>query len=585
MVYRIFSIGWLCIASTACILAQSGWTKVTDTTASLNQLIKIKSPGKYKGASWVDVNNDGLPDLFANPNKLFINKGNLIFEEKVTAINPSPRQLAGGNSWADVDNDGDLDVVIAQNPSGLYLNDGKGNFLNGSSRLENIFDYAAWGATMADINNDGRLDIVFAHAVGFHGTARRYPARLYIQGVDSTFKMKTGFFFTDSLRPYTVPYFHDYDMDGDMDLFIASGPGGSPGFDFHYNNKINGKIPSLDSLIQMKDEIWAREKQDGQCYNFIDYDNDGDLDLCISNYGGAGQAPTRFYENNGNGTYSSKTFGFTTALPRLSNGWGDYDNDGDLDVITTSDFGATRYYQNNGDKTFTAITTGVTAPAGASGMSAGDIDNDGDLDVYLYGDTTSISLFLNTSLAVNNHFASFTLKGMISNKSAIGATVRLKATINSIPTWLIRQVTSQNTFQGQHDLRVHFGLKEATKIDSLIILWPSGIKEYYTNLPADRVGVSLIEGMGTLVTSNKSLPVPALHFNIHPNPTRGSIFISGAQISNMKLSIFNSAGTLVLKEEITSDRHSIDTSMLQSGTYLLFLNGKNKIGIEKLVKH
>ena len=246
MVYRIFSIAWICLASSSCILAQSGWTKVTDTTVSLNQLIKIKSPGKYKGTSWVDVNNDGLLDLFAIPNKLFINKGNLIFEEKITAINPTPRQLAGGNSWADIDNDGDLDVVIAQNPCGLYINDGKGNFLNASARLENIADYAAWAAAVADVNNDGRLDIVFAHAVGFHGTiAKRYPARLYIQAADSTFKMKTGFFFTDSLRPYTVPYFHDYDIDGDMDLFIASGPGGSPGFDFHYINKINGKIPSL----------------------------------------------------------------------------------------------------------------------------------------------------------------------------------------------------------------------------------------------------------------------------------------------------------------------------------------------------
>ena len=584
MVFRIWVIVWIGMISRVQIVGQSGWTKVTDTTVSLNQLIKIKSPGKYKGASWVDVNNDGLPDLFAIPNKLFINKGNLNFEERITAINPSPRQLAGGNSWADIDNDGDLDVVIAQNPSGLYLNDGKGNFINASARLENIADYAAWGAAMADINNDGRMDIVFAQALGFHGTARRYPARLYIQGADSTFKMKTGFFFTDSLRPYTVPYFHDYDIDGDMDLFIASGPGGSPGFDFHYTNKVNGKMPSLDSLIQMKDEIWAKEKQDGQCYNFIDYDNDGDLDLCLTNYGGAGQAPTRFYENNGNGTYTSRTFGFTTALPRLSNGWGDYDNDGDLDVITTSDFGATRYYQNNGDKTFTAITTGVTAPAGASGMSAGDIDNDGDLDVYLYGDTTSISLFLNTSLAANNHFASFNLKGMISNKSAVGATVRLKATINSTPTWLIRQVNAQNTFQGQHDLRVHFGLKEATKIDSLIIQWPSGIKEYYTNKTVNNVGETMIEGMGTLVTSNKFDQLSRIQLLLHPNPAQGRMYLNGSDLKGMRLSVFNSAGMLVLKEEIKSMRHTIDTSNLLRGNYILYVQGKNKVGIEKFIK-
>src|SRR5262249_15618062 len=135
----------------------------------------------------------------------------------------------------------------------------------------------------------------------------------------------------DSLAPYTIPTWSDYDLDGDMDLFIGSGPAQvAPLPDFNYKNllKETGSF-SLERLTSFPFKV----PQDGQTYNFIDYDNDGDLDICLTNYS---QAPSRFYLNSDTG-YVSLTTPFTTTIGHLSNCWGDIDNDGFLDVLIATD--------------------------------------------------------------------------------------------------------------------------------------------------------------------------------------------------------------------------------------------------------
>ena len=151
-----------------------------------------------------------------------------------------------------------------------------------------------------------------------------------------------------------------------------------------------------------------------------------------------------------------------TAQQRM----GDVNNDGYLDVLMTEDGNAAiKYYRNNGDGTFAAAQTAGTAGANVCGVAFADYDNDGDLDFYTNGATTGRALFRNDDLAGTRNWAQFTLEGVQSNRSAIGALLRLKTAAG----WQIREVSAHNSFQGQNDLRQHFGLNNASQIDSLVV--------------------------------------------------------------------------------------------------------------------
>jgi hypothetical protein len=442
-------------------LAQEQFSAVADDK---NPVTRTKSPGFYKGAAWVDIDNDGDTDLFVAPASLFRNEGNGLFTPIADPFAFKPLQPPGGASWADVDNDGFIDCIISQNPSGIYLGNGDGSFRNVSSQIQGFDSFASWGCAFGNWNNDAFPDFIFAHARGFH-KGPMSPSKLYLNS-SAALKPKniTGLVLTDSLKPYTVPYWSDFDLDGDMDLFVASGPGGKPGPDFCYRNM---KVESgKDELKPMTRELFATQLQDGQCYNFIDFDNDRDLDLCLTNYGGAS---SRFYRND-HGTFNEQAVAFATKSNNLSNNWGDFDNDGDLDLVITSDTARTRYFKNNGNGTF---AKGVKiGKAGGAGVSNGDYDNDGDLDFYVNGIDSARALYNNNASTNGNAWINIKCIGVGSGKSALGTQVTVKATINGKPVWQMREINAQNSFMSQNDLRVHFGLGDARTVESLVIKYP-----------------------------------------------------------------------------------------------------------------
>lgn len=556
-------------------VAQGGWTKIT---SSSNPITTFTSNGYYKGAAWVDINNDSLIDLFAMPNFVFLNNGAGSFTQLTGLnINPSPIQNPGGCSWGDINNDGYIDFITAQNPTELYINNGNSTFQNYSSSIPGLNGFASWGCALADINNDNKLDLLFAQAYGFHGSATPYPSKLFYQNTSGfSFTPITGYLFTDSLKPYTVPYFHDYDMDGDMDLFIATGPGGSAGPDYCYKNM---KIETgIDTLYRMSIEPWITQLQDGQCYNSIDSDNDGDFDLCLTNYNGAA---SRFYVNNG-GTYNQVTTPFSTTGHKLSNCWGDYDNDGDIDVLIAADNSALNYYKNMGSNNFVLQAPSINVSSGSSSIVNCDYDNDGDLDVFVHGFGNARSLWRNDTLAGNRHWINLKLIGTISNKSAIGAIVKLKATIMGSPTWQIRQITAQNTFQSQNDLRVHFGLSDATVIDTVFIFWPSGIKEFYSNLNSNQF-ISIIEGDGSMV-GIKSNDRDIDGISIFPNPSSETVKVKLPDNHLLKtIKLYDQSHSVLFVDQVKSDFIEIPTRNLKPGLYFILAEyGLNRF-LKKLI--
>ncbi len=549
---------------------------------------EVSLSGAYRGCAWVDIDNDHDLDL-SLLGYLFRNDGNDQFTQ-VSGFGTATDGL-GSVGWADYENDGDLDCLYgARSGTRIYQNDGNGNFTSVPVDPNNAL--ITWSGQWANYNNDPYPDVIVTVAVNFAGLTS--PNYFYVGNADGSFTAIDTFDFVNQTAPYTVSYWTDFDEDGDSDLFIASGPGGGPGPDYIYRNDLveNG----VPGLTRITGEPYTPNNQDGQCYNFVDYDLDGDLDLYLTNYSGA---PNRFYENQ-EGTYVSINNELVFAGSSLANAWGDFDNDGYQDVILTADnLNITGYYHNNGDGTFTRLShmfkdnfniSGQTV----SGVTIGDSDNDGDLDLFANGSAGARGLFKN-KLDNDNHWINFTLSGNPSNQAALGAIVKVKATINDQEVWLHREISSQNSFMAQNSLRVHFGLGATDNIDSIRINWPSGNVEHFTDVAPDRF-YSITEGSQTVVdlmlTSGTDGPVIAQEglFEVTRNPvTDGNLQLQFHQLAtndSVLLQLYSMDGALVLSQKVSLISHQPmqwQIGTLPPGTYTVKATAEGRMSSKKIV--
>ncbi|MEO8209602.1 MAG: CRTAC1 family protein, partial [bacterium] len=529
------------------------FVKITDTN---NPIVTETLSGTYIGTSWTDIDNDGKLDLYINRKAVYKNLGDGNFIKLETAMGNQSPNLS--NTWADYNNDGFIDCFVAatgDSNSFLYKNEGNGIF--NKIRTGIIGDSSfntGWGCAWGDYDNDGFTDLVIAAANNFG--AVNHPNRLYHNSGDGTFTRVNVAGLTDTLGPFTVPTWSDYDQDGDIDLFIGCGPGGSTSQDYLYKNLLTES--GTASLVRLNLPPLSTDLHDGQVWNLIDYDNDGDLDAFVTNY--ANSVPNNLYKNNGDGTYVKMTAAQVGTIVSdfgmfLTNLWGDFDNDGDLDCFVTRESGTSLYYSNDGDGTFTRIDNlAVTINSGNNyGATAGDYDNNGSLDLFVAGTTNTKGLFRN-DLTNGNKWINIKCNGAGpsnsgSNKSAIGARLKAKATINGVPTWQYRDVLAQNSFNSMNMLNVHFGFGNATIIDSLIIIWPRGLREVATNISLNSF-YNANEGQGIISgISNFSNKVPdgfKLYQN-YPNPFNPNTVISYQLTigSYTKLRVYNILGDLV----------------------------------------
>ncbi len=456
--------------------------------------------GGASGASWVDFDNDGDLDLFTvgaptNPpplppqrRVLYRNDGNDTFTSVAIDTFANEQGLPIGNSWGDYDNDGDLDVFIAGNPSVLYRNEGNANFTKITTGDIGMLDSRGWSPAWGDIDQDGNLDLFITHPAGFTGNPATSNHLFLNDGPpDYMFTKTLNSAAVRGFAPYTNASWSDFDQDGDLDLSVGAGPAnGTVAPDFFYRNMLR-ETGTID-LQRITEGTFATDARDGQTVNWIDYDNDGDLDVYITNWGGTlGGLPNDLYRNDG-ATFTKITEGeiVTDSDVSLANVWGDFDNDGDLDAFVANN-GLNRYYQNNGDGTFTRVNNILRSVGINWGATAGDYDNDGDLDLFIpvLLANQPHGLFRNDT-ANGNHWLKIKCVGTASNRAAIGAKIRVRATINGKPVGQMREISSQNSFMGHNSLDVHFGLGDATIVESLIIEWPSGLTEGFTNVAVDQ---------------------------------------------------------------------------------------------------
>lgn len=586
------------VVFTAVEVRPQAFTKIT--TGSI-----VNDGAASRGVVWLDFDGDSDLDLFVTngkeggePNFLYRNNGNGTFEK----ISDNPlvqlRQPWDGASLGDADNDGDPDVfVVAWYDSNnvFYQNNGNGTFtaanIGSPSSDRGYSETCSWG----DYDNDGKLDLYVSNSGSPSIGAKRNF--LYRNTGSSFVRIDTGVVATEQFYSRGVSWV-DYDDDGDIDLFVTNERNQA-------NNLYKNMLKELGSAFFTKITAGAlvTDIASSLSASWADYDNDGDLDVFVANGWPSGQHDN-LYQNNGNGTFSKVTTGdpVNDGQFSLSSGWADFDNDGDLDLFVTTAFSAAAaknlLYKNmlmeTGTATLQKVTTGdVVNDTGYSyGFSWGDYDKDGDLDLFVaktYNENENNVLYRNDN-SNGNHWILLNCLGTVSNRTAIGTKVRVKATINGTPVWQLRVVEGQSGYCGQN-LQLHFGLGNAITIDSIIVQWPSGPVEYHTNVSVDRIA-NVVEGGGlsSLGGLNREPLGEFLLGQNYPNPFNPITIVPFvlANSAMTALRVFDATGREVatLVSGMKSAGHHVvawDATGIASGVYYYALQSGARREIRKMV--
>ncbi|WP_456428922.1 FG-GAP-like repeat-containing protein [Rhodocaloribacter sp.] len=545
------------------------------------------SVSSYSGAAWIDYDGDGDLDLFINNDLLFRNEGGDAFAKVETEIGAvQPTALGNGQTWADYDNDGDLDVYVCSVTSFLYRNEGGGAFTRiTDGEMGAGTANRGWSCAWADYDNDGFVDLAVTYPDGFVDGSRSTNHLFRNDGPPAfTFSRILTGPIVSGFATYTVGTWSDFDQDGDVDYFIGAGPvSGTTAPDYLYRNLLTESGEA--TFERITEGIIATEPQDGQVWTWVDYDNDGDLDAFLTNWGlfVDGGMPNRLYRND-DGVFTKVTSGPVVEDNDVSISpvWGDFDNDGDLDLFVTNDSGRPdRYYRNDGDGTFTSVENEATRTQTSRGASAGDYDDDGDLDLVVVAPDEGTALFRN-DLAEGNHWLKLRLTGTTSNRAAIGAKVRVLATVGGASVWQMREVSAQNTFNGQNSLEVHFGLGDAATVEAVRVEWPSGGVSVLNDVPADQT-LTITEVLVNVAneTETGELPADVALWQNYPNPFNPvtTIRFDLTRAGPVRLTVYDLAGRAVRTladgfRPAGTYEVRFDATGLPSGIYLYRLEGE-----------
>ncbi|MFK7979930.1 MAG: FG-GAP-like repeat-containing protein, partial [Saprospiraceae bacterium] len=444
--------------------------------------IGLNATGDTWAASWGDYNGDGQVDLFItthdldSPNELYKNNGDGTFTKVTSGPIATDKASSLAASWADYDNDQDLDLVVANNigsPNFLYRNEGGGNFIRlQNDPIVNNYGYAH-GISWVDYDRDGHLDLFVA---SFFATQFN---DLYHNNGDGTFTKASANAITMEASSSTCGVWADYNNDGLIDLFVANTYGENNSL---YENKGNGNFLKINTGSIVND---GGHSVGG---SWADYDNDGDLDLFVAN---AANEDNFLYQNNGNGTFTKVTTGIIVndAGHSHGSGWADYDNDGWIDLFVANDQNQDNYlYKNNRDGSFTKVENAISKSGGMSfGAAWADYDNDGGIDLFVANrDNNENFLYQNVKGACQGK-SCITLVGTNSNQSAIGAKIYVTATVYGQTITQMREITAQSGggIGGQSELKAIFGVGDAGIIEEIKVKWPSGYEQVLDNQMVD----------------------------------------------------------------------------------------------------
>ena len=504
------------------------------------------------GVALFDYDNDGDLDVYlvqgapidasarpATGNRLFRNDGVIGGIPRFTDVTEQAavgtKSVGMGVAVGDVDNDGWLDLyVTAFGSNVLYRNRGDGTFVDVTGQAH--VDDPRWSTSAAflDYDRDGDQDLFVANYVAFtkpgnkvctdHAGARDYcPPGAYDPVPTHLFRNDGGLTFTDVTEASGVARAYgaglgvavgDLDGDGWPDIYVA-----------------NDATPNQLWINRHDGTFEDRGLLSGTAFNALgrpegsmgialgDADNDGDEDLFVTNIVGESHV---LYLNDGVGNFEDARtrsgLGAATAdMTGFGTGWIDYDNDGRLDLFVTN--GAvniiegqrgqpvpyrqrSQLFHNEGGGRF----RDVSREAGpffdrllvGRGVAFGDLDNDGDVDMIVTTNNGPAMVLLNQTCtpgrpaAAGRHWLEITLRSHDGRRIVTGARVGV---VRGGEATLWRRARTDGSYLSASDGRVHVGLGNQPQIDRVVVQWPDGISEYFTDVSADRI-VTLKQGYG-----------------------------------------------------------------------------------------
>lgn len=493
----------------------------------------LLQPGADGNAAWADYDNDGHLDLcvmnYNQTNVLLHNNGDGSFSD-VTPASLVAVNLAPYVKWIDFDDDGLLDMFFPRGAGSgmanvLLRNVGGGSFADVTPvALRNVgFNRdAAW----ADYDRDGDLDVYLVSC--FSGS------RLMRQNADHTFTDVTPGQMSDS-HCGNAGIWGDYDNDGWPDLYLVNGDSA--------NRLFHNAGGTFTDVTATAGPVGDTSTSIGATWG--DYDDDGRLDIYISNNG-----PDKLLHNEGGGVFADSTTAYTASgVNTLCGVFTDLNLDGNQDLYTLNNNQRSDLVFNVGDGRFEYGLWHMSGPGEqvATSLAVADYDEDGDPDLYFSraGDNT----MLRNDQALGNHWLEVDLRGagggVGSNRFGIGAHVRV---VPAAGRAMMREVTHNPARYNGTPLRLHFGLGVTALVDTLEVAWPSGtVTRNPFPFTADRRVTVFEDGSIAGLTDRPDLPPRPVLYQNAPNPFNPLTCIRyelGAPAA-VTLRVFDPAGRLV----------------------------------------
>jgi hypothetical protein len=530
--------------------------------AGLNEVVIAGHPDRCdyiietmsSGVAFVDYDNDGWLDLlvlsgsrFGDPpsnasNRLYKNNRDGTFTDVTKKAGLFRTGYAYGVTVGDYNNDGFEDLFITYwGQNVLYRNNGDGTFTD-VTKTAHLLDPSqrfGSGCTFLDYDRDGKLDLFVSNylvfdlksvprptetgACNYLGVPVSCGPRGLPYGRHSLYRNNGDGTFTDVTAPSGIgktaggfgltAVAADFDNDGWPDIYVACDS--TPSLLFLNNHDGTFTEQGLERGVALSEDGM---EQAGMGLAIGDFNLDGNLDIIKTHF--RDDTPVA-YLNDGKGNFRDVTTRSGLAVETRYVGWGagvaDLDNDGSPDIfwvtgniypevekkIAAAPYKTPRVlFRNLGDGQFEELTDeagpGVTAAHSSRGCAFGDFDNDGDVDILIMNQNEAPSLLRN-DVSGDNHWIKIKLKGVESNRSAIGArvSVRYGGKLQA------QEVLSQASYLSVNDSRLHFGLGSETAVD-IEIRWPLGRVEKLTRIASNQL-IHVTEGAG--VTGAQKFPL------------------------------------------------------------------------------